>query len=73
MIELRVAELLKERGRSQYWLAKETGLTSVTISKLVKGTTDSIGLRTLDKICMALDCKPGDVFAYSNREKSKKK
>ena len=37
MIEIRIDELLKNRGRSFYWLAKETGISHTTLWRLKKG------------------------------------
>jgi putative transcriptional regulator len=72
VIKVRIAELLEKRGRTQYWLAKETGLTPLTISKLVKGKTSGIEFATLNQICEVLSCQTSDVLAYTAAEKNKK-
>jgi putative transcriptional regulator len=61
VIEIRVDELLEKRGRSFYWLAKETGISHTTLWRLKKGRALGINFVTLEKICSALDCQPGDV------------
>ena len=45
MIEIRLDELLEERGRSFYWLAKETGISHTTLWRLKKGK--ALGINVL--------------------------
>lgn len=71
MIKVRLAELLEEKGRSRYWLAKRTGLTPPTITKLFRGRTNGIDFPTLDKICEALECQTSDVIVFEQEEKNK--
>lgn len=78
MIEIRIDELLKNEGRSFYWLAKETGISHTTLWRLKKAKALGINFETLEKICETLKCQPGDVLSRSNRkrvlkEKPKKK
>jgi putative transcriptional regulator len=72
VIKVLIAELLEKRGRTQYWLAKETKLTPLTVSKLVKGKTKGIDFATLDRICEALNCQPNDVVKHVSADKVKK-
>ena len=72
MIEIRIDELLENRGRSFYWLAKETGISHTTVSRLKKGRALGINFETLEKICEVLKCKPGDVLSHTNRKKIRK-
>ena len=72
MIHIRVDELLGNRGRSFYWLAKETGISHTTVSRLKKGKALGINFETLEKMCDALQCQPGDVLSCSNRKKIRK-
>ncbi len=62
MIETRIDELLEERGRTFYWLAKETGISHTTLWRLKKGKALGINFGTLEGICQALECQPGDVL-----------
>jgi putative transcriptional regulator len=72
MIRIRIDELLKERGRSFYWLAKETGVSHTTLWRLKKDKAQGITFNTLEKICQTLKCHPGDVLKVG-REKANKK
>ena len=75
MIEVRIDQLLKARGRTFYWLAKETGISHTTLCRLKKGKALGINFITLEKLCETLDCQPGDVFTFMNqkRRRTKKK
>ncbi|MEK6334979.1 MAG: helix-turn-helix domain-containing protein [Acidobacteriota bacterium] len=64
MIEVRVSDLLEKRGRTFYWLAKETGISHTTLWRLKKGKAYGVTLDTLDKICQALSCQPGDILRF---------
>jgi len=73
MIEIRVDHLLAEHGRTFYWLAKETGISHTTLWRLKKGKALGINFETLEKMCQALKCQPGDVLGMANGKKDTKK
>ena len=62
MVKTRIEEALAERGRSLYWLAKESGVTYAALWNLKERRTDGITFTLLDAICKALDCQPGDIL-----------
>jgi len=69
MIEIRIDKLLGNRGRSFYWLAKETGISHTTLWRLKKRKALGINFETLEKVCDALHCQPGDVLSCTSRKK----
>ena len=71
MIEIRIDQLLKAHGRTFYWLAKETGISHTTLWRLKKGKALGINFATLEKLCEALDCQPGDMFTFTNQKKQR--
>lgn len=74
MIEIRINELLAEQERTFYWLAKQTGVSHTTLWRLKKGKAQGITFDTLEVICEALDCDPGDVLKIaSKKQKAKRK
>jgi putative transcriptional regulator len=73
MIQIRVDQLLAEHGRTFYWLAKETGISHTTLWRLKKGKALGINFETLEKMCQALKCQPGDVLALALEKKNGKK
>ncbi|HEX7173733.1 MAG TPA: helix-turn-helix transcriptional regulator [Pyrinomonadaceae bacterium] len=72
VVEIRVDALLEEHGRSYYWLAKETGISHTTLWRLKKGKALGINFVTLESICLALKCQPGDVLRLAPEKKSSK-
>ena len=73
MIEVHIDKVLKTYGRTFYWLAKTTGISHTTLWRLKKGKALGINFETLEKICQALDCQPGDVLTRPNQKMSKKR
>jgi putative transcriptional regulator len=73
MIEIRVDQLLAEHGRTFYWLAKETGISHTTLWRLKKDKALGINFETLEKICEALKCQPGDILAIPLAKKQARK
>lgn len=62
MLLLRVNEILKEQGKTPYWLGKQTGISQNNIGKICNGETSTIRFDTLAKICIALNCSINDLF-----------
>jgi putative transcriptional regulator len=73
LIEIRIDELLKARGRTFYWLAKETGISHTTLWRLKKGKAVGINFPTLEQICRTLSCQPGDVLRLADEKKAGKR
>jgi len=73
MMEIRVDQLLEQQGRTFYWLAKQTGISHTTLWRLKKGKALGINFDTLEKLCQALGCQPGDVLSLTNGKKVPKK
>ncbi|AZP03209.1 helix-turn-helix domain-containing protein [Jeotgalibaca ciconiae] len=49
-------------------LANEIGISNVNLSKLKTGKVAAIRFSTLEAICKALNCQPGDILEYVNEE-----
>ena len=73
MVEVGIDKLLEERERTFYWLAKETGISHTTLWRLKKGKAQGINFSTLESICRALACQPGDVLRLANDRKAAKR
>lgn len=64
MIILRLDRMLAERKISSKELAGLVGISQVNMSRIKTGKVSAIRFSTLDAICRALDCQPGDVLEY---------
>ena len=73
VIEIKIDKVLEGRGRTFYWLSKETGISHTTLWRLKKGKALGINFVTLEKICGVLDCQPGDVLRLTEAKKGKKR
>ena len=73
VIRIRIDELLKQHERSFYWLAKETGVSHTTLWRLKKDKAQGITVNTLEKICQALKCQPGEVLRVGRQKSSTKR
>lgn len=71
VIQIRIKEALKERGRSLYWLAKHSGIPYNTLMRIKDARTTSIDFRVLDAICTTLECTPSDVIEWTPDKKKR--
>ncbi len=74
-IELRLDDVLGTRERSAYWLSQQTGIAQNVLWKMRHQKTNGIKWDTLERICQALECQPGDliVLVEDSKSVSKKK
>jgi len=63
-IIINIDVLLAKRKMSVTELAEKVGITMANISVLKNGKAKAIRFSTLDAICRALDCQPGDILEY---------
>jgi putative transcriptional regulator len=56
--------MLAKRKMSLTELAERVGITLANLSILKNGRARAIRFSTLEGICRALDCQPGDLLAY---------
>jgi len=62
MITVRLKELLEERKMTLYRLAKDTGISYNNLHRIASNRSKVISFEVLEKICLALDCGPGDLL-----------
>lgn len=60
--------MLAKRKMSVTELTEKVGITMANISILKNGKAKAVRFSTLDKICEALDCQPGDILEYVHTE-----
>lgn len=63
-IIINIDVMLAKRKMSVTELSDRVGITMANISILKNGKAKAIRLSTLDSICRALDCQPGDILEY---------
>lgn len=57
--------MMAKRKMSLNELSEKVGLTLANLSVLKTGKAKAVRFSTLDAICKALDCQPGDILEYS--------
>ena len=67
-IIVNVDVMLTKRKMSSAALAEKIGITPANLSILKTGKAKAVRFSTLEAICRALDCQPGDVLEYSEEQ-----
>ena len=55
-------KLLKEKGKTKYWLIKNMEGSYQSISHMMNNETTGIKFETIEKLCKLLECTPNDLF-----------
>ena len=63
-IIIKLDELLHQRRMTLTELADQVDITLANLSILKTGKAKAIRFSTLEAICAALDCQPGDLLAF---------
>lgn len=58
--------MLAKRKMSVTELSSKVGITMANLSILKNGKAKAIRFSTLEALCKALDCQPGDILEYKN-------
>ena len=66
MIVINLDVMMAKRKVSLNELSARVGITIANLSILKTGKAKAVRLTTLDAICRALDCQPGDILEYRN-------
>jgi putative transcriptional regulator len=64
MIEIRIDVMLARRKMSVTELSERVGITLANLSLLKNGHAKAIRISTINAICHALRCQPGDLLEY---------
>ena len=72
MIRVDLDVMLARRKMSLTELSQRVGITMANLSILKNGRAKAVRFETLEAICRALDCQPGDILAYGEDERAEK-
>jgi putative transcriptional regulator len=64
-------DMLHERRMTLTELSEKIGLTLANLSILKTGKARAIRFSTLEAICEALECQPGDLLAFTSTAEEK--
>lgn len=62
-------EKLKQKGYTTYRIRREKLLGESAVQALREGKVPNLTLSTLDRLCCALDCQPGELLEYVATDK----
>lgn len=65
MVIWKLHELMGKERLKIADVARKTGLAWETVAAVYHGKAKAISLDTIDAICRALDCQPGDLMVYT--------
>jgi putative transcriptional regulator len=72
-IIVKLDDMLHERRMTLTELSEKIGLTLANLSILKTGKARAIRFSTLEAICEALDCQPGDLLAFASTSDEEEK
>lgn len=67
-IRINIDVMLARRKMSVTELTEKVGITIANLSILKNGKAKAVRFSTLDAICKALGCQPGDILEHINEE-----
>ena len=67
-IRINLDVMMAKRKKGLTELAKEVDITLANLSILKNGKAKAVRLETLNAICKALQCQPGDILEYVEEE-----
>ena len=67
-INVNLDVVLAKRKMSMTELSEKVGITMANLSILKTGKAKAVRFSTLEAICKALDCQPGDILSRSEEE-----
>jgi len=68
LIRVNLDVVMAKRKMSSGELAKKIGITNSNLSILKTGKAKAIRFSTLEALCKALECQPGDILEYMEEE-----
>ena len=64
-MQVTLDKVLAQRGVTGKEVAREVGLSETQLSLFRSGKVRGIRFSTLARLCLVLDCQPGELLAYS--------
>ena len=65
MIIVNIDVMMAKRKMTLTELSEKVGITMANMSILKTGKAKAVRFETLDKLCRALNCQPGDILEYA--------
>ena len=72
MIVVNLSRMMVRRRMSLNELSERVGITAANLSNLKTGKARAVRFSTLDAICRALECTPGDILEFRDEPETDK-
>lgn len=66
MIRLRALDILKEQGKTKYWLYIQLGMSYQNFNRMINNETKSIRYENIEAMCRILQCTPNELFEITD-------
>lgn len=66
-IQVRLGDILKQRGMTAKELCAKVGITEANLSILRSGKANGVRFHTINRICYYLNCDVGDILCFDGR------
>lgn len=64
MVKLNALALLRQHGKTKYWLYKQLGMSYQNFNKMINNETKSIRYDMIDAMCGIFGCSPSELLLY---------
>ena len=70
MVNINVEKLLREQGKSKYWLCQRMNITNKNLNQVIKGKTKSISFKYIEEFCKHLGCTPTELITIDESKQA---
>lgn len=70
MVNINVEKLLKEQGKSKYWLCQRMNITNKNLNQVINGKTKSISFKYIEEFCKHLECTPTELITIDESKEA---
>lgn len=70
MVNINVEKLLREQGKSKYWLCQKMNITNKNLNQVIKGKTKSISFKYIEEFCKYLECTPTELISIDEEKQA---
>lgn len=67
MLKLNVLKLLKEKGKTKYWLYNQLNLSYQNFNNMINNKTKSIKYEMIENLCEIFNCSIEDLFIFDEK------
>lgn len=70
MVNINVEKLLREQGKSKYWLCQRMNITNKNLNQVINGKTKSISFKYIEEFCRHLECTPTELITIDESKQA---